>query len=302
MADERHKVVLAGATGKLGGRIARALTERGASVTALVRAGTAASRIQELRTLGVEVAAIDLADRSEIADGCAGAVCVVSALSGLRDTIVDGQTAFLEGAVRAGVPRFIPSDFSIDYGNLSPESNRNFALRREFAERLDRTSIAATSIFNGAFADMLTGQAPLVIEPLKRVLYVENPDQPLDFTTMDDTAAYTAAVALDSGTPRKLHIAGDRLSARQLAAVVSALRGREYKLFPAGSLAFLAGAIKVVRALYPARGQVFPPWQGMQYMHNMFSGEAGVPPLDNDRYPGLRWTKVRDVLGAAGRS
>jgi hypothetical protein len=36
----------------------------------------------------------------------------------------------------------------------------------------------------------------------------------------------------------------------------------------------------------------------MQYMHNMFSGKAKLEPLDNDRYPGIRWTTVRDVLAA----
>jgi hypothetical protein len=33
-------------------------------------------------------------------------------------------------------------------------------------------------------------------------------------------------------------------------------------------------------------------------MHNMFSGRAKLEPLDNDRYPGMQWTTVRDVLAA----
>jgi len=35
----------------------------------------------------------------------------------------------------------------------------------------------------------------------------------------------------------------------------------------------------------------------MQHMHNMFSGLAKLDPLDNDRYPGMEWTMVRDVFG-----
>ena len=34
----------------------------------------------------------------------------------------------------------------------------------------------------------------------------------------------------------------------------------------------------------------------MQYMRNMYDGRAKLEPLDNDRYPGMRWTTVRDVL------
>jgi len=34
----------------------------------------------------------------------------------------------------------------------------------------------------------------------------------------------------------------------------------------------------------------------MQYMRNMFDGRAKLEPLDNGRYPGIRWTSARDVL------
>ncbi|RZL02412.1 MAG: hypothetical protein EOO62_22380 [Hymenobacter sp.] len=53
---------------------------------------------------------------------------------------------------------------------------------------------------------------------------------------------------------------------------------------------------KVARRLAPAPNDVFPPWQGMQYLHNMFTGLPKLAPLDNDRYPAIRWTKVQQVL------
>jgi hypothetical protein len=34
----------------------------------------------------------------------------------------------------------------------------------------------------------------------------------------------------------------------------------------------------------------------MQYLRDMFSGLPKLVPLDNDRYPGIRWTPVREVL------
>ena len=54
--------------------------------------------------------------------------------------------------------------------------------------------------------------------------------------------------------------------------------------------------IKVARLVAPGKGQVFPPWQGMQYMRDMYSGDGKPTPLDNDRYPGIVWTSVRQVL------
>ena len=291
-------IVVAGATGNLGGRIVKALLERGASVRALVRPAAARDKLERLQRLGVTIANVDFSSASQVALACSGAACVVSALAGLRNVIVEAQTVLLDAAVKAGVPRFIPSDFSIDFTKFPPGENRNLDLRREFHKRLDKASIRATTIFNGAFTDMLTGQMPLILFKLKRVLYWGNADQRMDFTTIDDTAAFTACAALDPSTPRFLRIAGDQLSARGLAAVVSEVTGKEFRLFRAGGLGRLGTLIKVARTVAPGEKELYPAWQGMQYMRNMFDGRAKLEPLDNNRYPGIRWTSARDVLSA----
>ena len=289
-------ILLAGATGGLGERIARALVGRGARVRALVRPGTSPDRRQALEQLGLTLVEADYTDAEALTRACQGVACVVSALSGLREVIVEAQGQLLDAAVRAGVPRFIPSDYSIDYARLPPGSNRNLALRQEFEARLDRAPLRATSILNGAFMDLLTGQAPLILFKPKRVLYWASAEQRMDFTTQDDTAAFTAAAALDPDAPRTLRIAGDSVNARELADVMTELTGERFRLTRAGGLGLLGGLIRVARVVAPQPGALYPPWQGMQYLHNMFSGLGKLEPLDNDRYPGLTWTRARDVL------
>jgi len=291
-------IVVAGATGNLGSRIARTLVERGATVRALVRHGTARDRIERLQEFGAEIASVDLNNASEVTPACAGASCAVSALSGLRDVIVETQTLLLDAVVRAGVPRFIPSDYSIDFTRFPAGENRNLDLRREFHRRLDMASIAATTVFNGAFAELLTGEMPLILFKLKRVLYWGDADQRMDFTAMDDAAAFTASVALDPSTPRFLRIAGNQLSARELTAVVSDVTGRQFRLLRAGGLGTYCQLIKVAHTVAPGEMELYPAWQGMQYMCDMFRSHAKLEPLDNDRYPGLRWTTVQDVLSS----
>ncbi|RYG87298.1 NmrA family protein, partial [bacterium] len=262
---------------------------------ALVRPESKAEKVQELRDRGVDVVEVDMASVADVAQACQGAFCVVSALSGLRDVIVDTQTTLLDAAIAAGVDRFIPSDYSIDFTKLPEGENRNLDLRREFHVRLDEAPLASTSIFNGAFMDLLLGGMPLLDRKAKTVGYWEDPDQRMDFTTMDDTAAFTAAAALDPATPKALRIAGDRISAHELAAVA----GEEYKLVRMGSLDELAAMIAKARAEDPAsENSLYPRWQGMQYMHGMFGGLALSESLDNDRYPNLQWTTVRDLLEA----
>ena len=295
---DNANIVLAGATGNLGGRITKAIVKRGANVRALVRHNSDPDKVEDLRKCGAEIAEVDFNSVSELSGACMGGSCVISALAGLRDVIIETQTQVLNAAVEAGVPRFIPSDFSIDFTKLPPDTNRNLDLRREFHERLDKAPIAATSILNGMFADMLTGQAPFILFRFKRVVFWEDADQPMDFTTMADTAAFTAAAALDPAAPRFLRIAGDQLSARELKGIASEVTGESYRLFRAGNLGRLSTLIKINRAVLFWSKALYPPWQGMQYMHNMYSGRAKLDPLDNDRYPGMQWTTVRDVLAA----
>jgi uncharacterized protein YbjT (DUF2867 family) len=293
----QRRIVLAGATGNLGGRIASELRQRGVPVRAIVRPGTDAKRLMALREQRVEVVEADLHARAEIVRACRGASCVISTLLGLGKTLIDAQGALLDSAVEAEVPRFIPSDYAMDFTKIRPGLNRNFDLHREFRARLDRAPIRSTTILNGAFMNLLTGEAPLVLFKLKRVLYWgQNPDQPIDFTTMDDTAAYTAEVALDAGAPPILRIAGEQISAAGLAKAASEVSGKTFRLLRGGGLGRLRRVIKITRALTPNSDSPFPVWQGMQYLYCMFEGSGMLAPLDNQRYPNLHWTGVRAVL------
>jgi hypothetical protein len=58
-------------------------------------------------------------------------------------------------------------------------------------------------------------------------------------------------------------------------------------------LGLMIGAAK---KFAPGMEDVFPPWQGMQYMRDQFSGNARLTPLDNARYSGLKWTSLKDHL------
>ncbi|MEP9401737.1 NmrA family NAD(P)-binding protein [Sphingomonas silueang] len=287
--------MVAGATGDLGGRIVRAALARDVAVHALVRPDRMSAATMALAAAGAEVVPVDFADAAALARACRGAMCVVSALNGLGETILDAQTRLLDAAIGGGAARFLPSDFSIDYTALPTGTNRNFDLRRAFRTRLDTAPIPATSIFNGAFADMLNGEMPLIQRRLRRVLYWGDADARFALTTRDDVAAYTAAAALDPAAPRDLHIAGAQVSARDLAVLMTQVTGREYRLLRAGSLGTLSRMIATTRRLFPQRGAVFPAWQGMQYLHNMFDGRAPSAPVDNARYD-VVWTDLRDVV------
>ncbi len=127
-------------------------------------------------------------------------------------------------------------------------------------------------------------------------MYWGDAEQLLDFTTTENTAEYTARAVLDDATPRYLRIAGDVINVRGLRKAASEATGKELYLFRAGGLGGLQTMIKITRALLPKKKEVFPPWQGMQYLHNMFTGLPKLAPLDNNRYSDIHWTSVQEVL------
>ena len=147
-------VALAGASGDLGFRIARALIDRGADIRALVRPDVSAAERTRLEAIGLHVTEAHPLDRDALAAACAGSTSVVSALNGVHEVMIERQGVLLDATVQAGVPRFIPSDYSADFTQTTPGQNRNFDLRREFMARADKTPIKVTSILNGAFLDM----------------------------------------------------------------------------------------------------------------------------------------------------
>jgi nucleoside-diphosphate-sugar epimerase len=145
---------------------------------------------------------------------------------------------------------------------------------------------------------MLTGEAPMISFSRRRVLYWSSPDQILDFTTKDDVAAVTAEVALDENPPRVVEIAGDRVTAREVAGTMSELTGTPFRLQWAGTTASLSATSRVMRRVSKDDGEPFPAWQGMQYFVSMFSGQAQLRHVNNDQYGARAWTSVRDVLAA----
>ncbi|KAF2006795.1 NAD(P)-binding protein [Amniculicola lignicola CBS 123094] len=228
-------VVVAGTTGGLAKLIVQDLIKRGAKVKAIIRPQTDPARIEILRSLGVEIASVGLPDLPGLTNELTGATCVVSALQGLTDIKPVAQGNLLDAAVAANVSRFIPSDFSPDFTKAKAGSNGNLDLRRDLRSRLDNSGISLTSIFIGGFMDLLGGDSPILNNKSRKVSYIEQTITLLDFTSMVDTAACTAAVASDPNpAPEFLRIAGK-------------VEGTIYKPYWMGPIGFMIRALQLLR-------------------------------------------------------
>jgi NAD(P)-dependent dehydrogenase (short-subunit alcohol dehydrogenase family) len=285
-------ILVAGATGNLGMRICRELIHRKVVVRAIVRETSEPKKIEALEQLGVDIFIVDQTNEQELIGACSNVSCVVSALAGLEEVIIKTQSLVLKAAIAAKVPRFIPSDYSSDFTAMPFGENRNFDLRKEFHTILDQSPILATSIFNGAFSYILRYNTPLFNTKQQTIAcYTGKADWKIDFTTMDDTAAFTAMAAIDDNAPRYLRIASFTVTPNELVALSEKHKGSKFQLIDMGSMEGFSAYNKQQRAANPeGEHELYPRWQQAQYLYSMFT----VPhqQLDNDRYNGLSWSPV----------
>jgi uncharacterized protein YbjT (DUF2867 family) len=148
-------ILVVGATGSLGGRIARGLLARGEAVRALVRAGRDRTALQQA---GAAVVTGDLADAASLRAACEGVDTVVTTANSARrsgaDTVdrVDrsGTASLIDAAQAADVRRFVYTSVL----GVSPDSPVPFlSAKGENEARLRASGLEWTILAPNAFQE-----------------------------------------------------------------------------------------------------------------------------------------------------
>lgn len=290
-------VLLAGATGQLGGRIAgHLLADDAVTLRLLLRDARPAdpgkrAAIEAFTAGGAEVAVGRLDDPASLDPATRDVDVIVSAVQGGADAIVDGQVALARAGQRNGVRRFLPSDFALDIF-AAPRAAPTLALRREAAGALEATGLDIVHVLNGGFLDMMLAAGGGMIDlDDPRAIYWGSGDEPFDLTTVDDTARFTAALSADAATTGGVfRISGSRTSMTEIADGIEKRIGRPVPRRSLGPVTELARTLE-------AAGD---PWSHVMewYTLALFT----TPPFgttDNGRYAALRFESLDDYLDAA---
>lgn len=309
-------IVVAGANGKLGKLVCDSLIARTRNMgqPLLIRGLVRKSGTQTSTNIQKSVSAknseqqltivpVDYNSDDDLKQACKGAYSVISTLQGVEDVLVDLQMRLLKAAITSNLRRFIPSDYAIDFTNLAKGSNRNFDIRLRFHEEANilvkqsQSNIEVTSIFQGAFTELLnTGRFFFDFKKCN-INYFGSPDILMEFTTWGNTAEYTAATALDrDSTPSKLCIAGARLTPKEIQRIANRVTGADFKLKHLMSIKMLRRVIAILRFFNPGKNNSMPMWVLMQYAYSMAIGPTLPEKLDNDRYTGIKWEGIEDVV------
>lgn len=186
------KVLVVGATGMVGGAVARMLSEKGNSVRALLRPTADADKKANLTSAGIETVGGDIRDTGSLDAACAGMDAVISTVSAMpfswqEDNTIgvvdrDGIIGLIDSAKRASVTRFVHVSFPIDPGISFPLAKAKQAVKDHLKSGGIEYTIVAANFFmevwlNPAFGfDYSAGNAAVFGDgknPISWVSYID---------------------------------------------------------------------------------------------------------------------------------
>lgn len=246
-------ILVFGATGRVGGEVARVLAAKGEAVRCLVRD---ASRASALPNVGIEVVGGDLDDTQAIA-AALGGVKRVFLMSPVGETMGARQCAVIDSAVVAGVDRIVKlsgSSWTIKAGRETATGAAHAAVE----ERLAKSGIAHVNLRPNAFMQGTLARLPGEIAQGDSFGLALG-EAAVSFIDVRDIAdvAVTALCAPSPGSAVR-HLTGPRAwSGGQIAALASKLCGRmiNYRaIAPAAALARARARRKRFHAKTPGAG------------------------------------------------
>jgi uncharacterized protein YbjT (DUF2867 family) len=156
-------ILVAGATGDVGGAVCEALRRQDKPVRALVRESSDPDRVRWLEDLGAEVVRGELRDPASLARACEGVQTVVSGATTIRslgtDSISavdrDGQVSLVDAARDAGVGHFVYVSYTRHVDTDDPLTEA----KRTVEKRLRESGMAFTILRPSYFMEMWLGPA-----------------------------------------------------------------------------------------------------------------------------------------------
>ena len=214
-------ILVCGATGELGGRVAHRLAET-VPVRALVRPATDAS---ELEAVGVEVVRGDLTDPTSLAPALAGVETVVTTanaigriLDGARDITIagvdgTGNQNLIRAARDAGVTRFLfvsAAGLGPDLAGMGPLTRAKWAAEQELAATTMQRVIVRPDMFQEVWLAPMTGIDPAA----GKALIYGRGETPQRYVAIDDVADLVVHLALADEPPEVVEFGGPQALTR----------------------------------------------------------------------------------------
>jgi uncharacterized protein YbjT (DUF2867 family) len=272
-------IVVTGATGRVGGLVARRLDSAGHPMRLLVRDPQRAPSIN-----GAQVQAADYGNPELLAAGLqkGDRVFMVSLWIG-GDTRLDLHRSFIEAAARADVAQLV----YLSFVNAGPNAIFSHAREHGATEEMLRASgVPWTAIRNSMYADDIPGW----FDP-DGVAREPGDDARMSFSYRPELADVIAAVLTKRGHEGRIYniTTPDSASMRELAQIATKVTGEDYRYEPISDDAWIER--------WKAQGR--PDWAleaGLTSYQALRAGELDVVSDDYEKVTGRKAATIADVI------
>jgi uncharacterized protein YbjT (DUF2867 family) len=230
-------ILVAGATGNLGGEICRRLRERGKLVRAIVRPTSDKARVAMLQEAGMETVNADLKDAASLEAACQGVNTVITTATTVLSTQpgdsiesvdLEGQNHLVDAARQSGVSRFI-------YTSVPANFDATFPLlraKRSVEQHIKDSGLNYTILQPSYFMESWLGPFLGFDIANARVQIYGSGENKTSFISLRDVATY-AVEAVDSPKAHNstLPLGGpEQLSPLEVVQICEALSGRKFEV------------------------------------------------------------------------
>lgn len=195
----KQVVAVMGATGQVGTPLTHTLLELGHEVWILSRRESDA-KLDEYRSKGAKIIVQkDSLDNTTLTEHLKGAEVLICAVPASKEIVNEAEPIWLECAVKAGVKRFVPSEFgghtrNIDYGECVL-----FDWKKDFHKKLFASGIGWTLFFNGGIFDYFLPN----LRFFRKITTFGNIDLPISTHEIEDIGKLAAMALTDDRTLNK---------------------------------------------------------------------------------------------------
>ncbi|KAH8200954.1 hypothetical protein TruAng_004892 [Truncatella angustata] len=250
-----------------------------------------------LKMYDIEVVQGDFDNVAAVEKFVRGTNIVVCCYFGEPDLMIRGQKILVDACSKFDVPRFVPSDFAVDYtkipvGMLFPKESAKI-----IKEYLVEKGVAGVHVLVGALTETFWSEYFQVFDTKTQTIrYWETGDEKWELTTYETAAAYTAALVVDQNASGVFRFRGDCKSILEIRELYQRVYGSSLPLQRLGSLDELYHTVNREFEKDPNNAMAWAPgcfsyWciNGIAYL-----GED----LDNHKFPHIKPVDMESFLRA----
>ncbi|KAJ5329898.1 nmrA-like family protein [Penicillium brevicompactum] len=227
------------------------------------------------------------------AQGCDVIICCYL---GDDKLMVDGQKALIDACEELGVARYIASDWALDYtklklGDLFPKD----PMIHVRAYLGTKEKVQGVHILIGGFMEPVVSPFFSILDTQTNTFrFWGEGNEPMEGTTYNNAAEFTAAVARDTNATGIIRFLGGRATIREIAETYEKVYGVKTGLERLGSLDELYKIMHEKRAQNPAD---FYSYMSLFFYYYWINGQTFVgPEVDNAKYPEVKPVSWEDYM------